>query len=160
MPGASSRWPSTSSPRRQDVPDGEHIVVDVNGRSVGIFNVERRVLRAAEPVPASGRSDVRGPDGRPAWSPTVPASSASTTDHKLLACPWHGWEFDIKTGQSYFDPMRTRIRQYPVEVEDGHLVAEELSDAESGTSLVKGPYTAETVAVSVEQDYLVVRMRG
>ena len=81
-------------------------------------------------------------------------------DHKLLVCPWHGWEFDIRTGESYFDPMRTRIRRYPVDVESGDLVAEELSDAESGTSLVKGPYTAETVAVSVEEDYLVVRMRG
>ena len=60
-----------------------------------------------------------------------------------------------RSGDQYFDPLRTRIRQYPVEVEGGQLVTAELADAASGTKLVKGPYTAETITVSVEADYLV-----
>ena len=47
-------------------------------------------------------------------------------DHKLLACPWHGWEFDVKTGQSDCDPARLRLRKFPVEVENGQIVASEL----------------------------------
>ncbi len=61
----------------------------------------------------------------------------------LNRCPWHGWEFDIRTGQSYCDPKRFRARAYPVKVEPG-------------SSVVKGPYIAETLAVSVESDYVVV----
>ena len=64
---------------------------------------------------------------------------------EILRCPWHGWEFDIKTGQSYCDPERIRTRSYPVEVT-------------AGTKLVEGPYVAETIQVSVEEEYLVVEM--
>lgn len=38
---------------------------------------------------------------------------------EILRCPWHGWEFDVRTGQSYIDPARTRVRTYPVELEPG-----------------------------------------
>ena len=62
---------------------------------------------------------------------------------EIIRCPWHGWEFDIRTGQSYCDPKRFRVRAYPVNVEPGSAV-------------VKGPYVAETLAVSVESDYVVV----
>ena len=61
-------------------------------------------------------------------------------DHPL---PWHGWEFDIRTGQSWCDPTRVRARPYAVSVQPG-------------TRLVAGPYVAETVPVSVENDYVVV----
>ena len=50
---------------------------------------------------------------------------------EFLRCPWHGWEFDIRTGQSWCDPHSTRARQFAVTVE-------------SGEKLVKGPYVAET----------------
>jgi 3-phenylpropionate/trans-cinnamate dioxygenase ferredoxin subunit len=62
---------------------------------------------------------------------------------EIIRCPWHGWEFDVRTGQSYCDPKRFRAKAYPVNVEPG-------------ASVVKGPYVAETIAVSVESDYLVV----
>ncbi len=62
---------------------------------------------------------------------------------ELLRCPWHGWEFDIRTGQSWCDPTRVRARPYAVTVQPG-------------TRLVAGPYVAETVPVSVENDYVVV----
>ena len=62
---------------------------------------------------------------------------------EILRCPWHGWEFDIRTGQSYCDPKKFRTRAYPVNVEPG-------------TNVVKGPYVAETIEVSVESDYVVV----
>jgi len=41
------------------------------------------------------------------------------------------------------EPKRFRTRAYPVNIEPG-------------TSLVKGPYVAETIRVSVENDYVVV----
>jgi Rieske 2Fe-2S protein len=30
----------------------------------------------------------------------------------IIRCPWHGWEFDIRTGQSYGDPKRFCARDY------------------------------------------------
>ena len=62
---------------------------------------------------------------------------------EILRCPWHGWEFDIRTGQSWCDPDSVKARQFKVSVEPG-------------ATLVKGPYVAETFAVAVEENYLVI----
>lgn len=32
---------------------------------------------------------------------------------EVLTCPWHGWEFDINTGQALANPQ-ARVRTYPV----------------------------------------------
>ena len=64
---------------------------------------------------------------------------------EIIRCPWHGWEFDIRTGQSYCDPKRFRAKAYPANIE-------------SGANVVKGPYVAETLKVSVENDYVVVEL--
>jgi 3-phenylpropionate/trans-cinnamate dioxygenase ferredoxin subunit len=62
---------------------------------------------------------------------------------EIIRCPWHGWEFDVRTGQSYCEPERIQVRSYPVEVAEGQRV-------------VQGPYVAETVPVTVEEQYVVV----
>ena len=75
--------------------------------------------------------------------PGQPGEYLFSRPGELLRCPWHGWEFDIRTGQSWCDPTRVRARPYTVSVQPG-------------TRLVAGPYVAETVPVSVENDYVVV----
>lgn len=39
---------------------------------------------------------------------------------KVLRCPWHGWEFDVMTGESVIDSA-VRLRSYPVEVQNGSV---------------------------------------
>ena len=34
-----------------------------------------------------------------------------STSEIHLVCPWHGWEFDVRTGQSWCDPDNTYVRQ-------------------------------------------------
>ena len=68
---------------------------------------------------------------------------------EIVRCPWHGWEFDIRTGQSYFDPARVRVRRYEVTVESG---APELPQEEAPA--------VETYPVSVEQQNVVVEILG
>lgn len=43
-------------------------------------------------------------------------------DHSQLhiACPWHGWEFNVDTGRSVIN-RRVRLRAYEVVEEDGSL---------------------------------------
>jgi hypothetical protein len=64
---------------------------------------------------------------------------------EMLRCPWHGWEFDIRTGQSWCDPAKVRVKTYPVTVEPG-------------AELAKGPYVATTYSVTVEDDYVLVEI--
>ena len=56
-------------------------------------------------------------------------SSPGECTYKVLAgrdivkCPWHGYEYDVKTGSTLFDPDR-KLRTFKVHEEDGHIVAE------------------------------------
>ena len=38
----------------------------------------------------------------------------------VLTCPWHGWQYDVRTGQNEFD-LAIRLRTYDVQVEDGEI---------------------------------------
>ncbi|BCB89879.1 Rieske (2Fe-2S) protein [Phytohabitans suffuscus] len=158
--------------RASDLGVGEKMAVEVNGRSIALFNVDGRYYGLLNSCPHRGADLCQG-RFLPLVTSTMPGKYTYDAERPLLACPWHGWEFDVTTGQSYFDPAGTRGRPYKVEVEKGALVAEELrrgsldltpeqyarATAASGQGRVPGPYTAETVAVSVEDDYLVVDLR-
>ena len=37
-----------------------------------------------------------------------------------LTCPWHGWQYDVRTGQNEFD-LAIQLRTYDVQVEDGEV---------------------------------------
>jgi 3-phenylpropionate/trans-cinnamate dioxygenase ferredoxin subunit len=41
---------------------------------------------------------------------------------EILACPWHGWEYDLSSGRSLTSPDRVRVRTYPVHVEGGRVL--------------------------------------
>ena len=41
----------------------------------------------------------------------------------VIACPWHGWTFDVRTGESPIDP-EMKVRCYPVQVESGDIILE------------------------------------
>jgi 3-phenylpropionate/trans-cinnamate dioxygenase ferredoxin subunit len=49
--------------------------------------------------------------------PSRPGEYVWARDGEILRCPWHGWEFDITTGRSIFNPHKTRVRAYEVTVE-------------------------------------------
>jgi 3-phenylpropionate/trans-cinnamate dioxygenase ferredoxin subunit len=77
--------------------------------------------------------------------PSNPGAYRYERRGEIVRCPWHGWEFDLRSGQSWFDPVHTRVRSYEVRVEPGAAVA-------------RGPYVAETYRVSVEDQYVVVEV--
>ena len=74
-----------------------------------------------------------------------PGSYQFSRRGELVRCPWHGWEFDLRTGKSRCEPDRTRVRSYDLKVEPG-------------SALTEGPLKAETFAVSVEKQYVVVEV--
>jgi 3-phenylpropionate/trans-cinnamate dioxygenase ferredoxin subunit len=128
--------------RAVEVAPGHCKIVNVNGREIGVFNLNGEYFALANRCPHEG-----GPLCQGKIIPLVqsdgPGQYRLARHQEFLRCPWHGWEFEIRTGQSWCDPKSTRARQFQVKVE-------------SGESLVKGPYVAETFPVSVEEDYLVV----
>jgi nitrite reductase/ring-hydroxylating ferredoxin subunit len=146
-----------------DFENGDRKIVDVNGKSIGVFRVDDQFYALRNRCPhqygplcvgtlapravSAGPGDVKMDSGPP-----------------LLACPWHGWEYDIATGQSFMGPGRGNMAAlaYDVSVLPGSELAPAGEGAEESPAearpdgRVPGPYVAETVPVSVEQDYVVV----
>ena len=48
---------------------------------------------------------------------SVPGAFEYDSSRQILTCPWHGWEFDVRTGRSWCDPVGLRVRTYDVSVE-------------------------------------------
>jgi nitrite reductase/ring-hydroxylating ferredoxin subunit len=126
-----------------EIPPGSRKLVVVDRREIGVYNVGGEFFALRNRCPHQG-----GPlcDGRVLRhvESSAPGDYRFGDSH-LIACPWHGWEFDLRTGQSWFDPARTRVRPYPVAVE-------------SGETLAKGPYVAETYPVTIEHDYVTIEL--
>lgn len=155
-PGTAKRPQKYVVARTEQIPEDGRLIVDVGGREVGIFNIKGNFYGMLNRCPHVGGPLCQGQLVNTVTS-TAPGDITLDESQDLLTCPWHNWEFDIKTGQSYWDPKHMRARPFAVDVETGHEVAEQVQD---GTlSRVKGPYQAETIEVTVESDYVVLSMR-
>lgn len=142
--------------RTEEIPEGRRLIVDVGGREVGIFNIKGRYYGMLNRCPHVGGPLCQGQLVNTVTS-TGPGHITLDESQDLLTCPWHNWEFDIKTGQSYWDPKHMRARPFAVGVEAGEDVAEQVQDGTLGR--IKGPYRAETIEVTVESDYVVLSLR-
>ena len=38
-----------------------------------------------------------------------------------LVCPWHGWEYDLQTGQVVDDPQ-SKVAVYPIKIDNGEVL--------------------------------------
>jgi nitrite reductase/ring-hydroxylating ferredoxin subunit len=139
------REPTTRATRHvvahvDEIPPGSRKIVEVAGRSIGVFNVDGAFHALRNRCPHQG-----GPLCEGFVMSSLSSSGPGHYDHDAgearIRCPWHGWEFDLRTGQSWFDPEHTRVKTYRVSVEDGP---------------VPGPYVAERYPVTVEDSYVVV----
>ena len=48
-----------------------------------------------------------------------PLGEGRLADH-VLTCPWHGWQYDVRTGENEFD-RAIQLKTYEVRVEDGQV---------------------------------------
>jgi len=82
-----------------DVKPGHGIVAEVGGKTLAVFNVDgtfhaidNTCVHRGGPL---GEGDVEG---------------------HVVACPWHGWQFDMKTGECLKNPS-AKVDVYQVKVE-------------------------------------------
>lgn len=125
-----------------DVPPGTRKLVDVRGRAVVVFNLDGEFFALSNRCPHRGGSLVDGKQTGLVES-SEPGEYCYSRRGEIIRCPWHAWEFDIRTGKSWCSPARIHVRQFAVAVEKGE-------------GLVEGPYVAETFPVSIEDEYVVV----
>jgi 3-phenylpropionate/trans-cinnamate dioxygenase ferredoxin subunit len=166
--------------KTDDVAEGAGMLVTVANRSIGIFKVGGEFYGLMNKCPHLGGELCKG-RLTGALTSSGPGDFHFDPETVLIMCPWHGWEYDVRTGQSYLNPKTRPARPYQVQVENGGEVTIELDEGRVGVvdsergrvgqaaprsadiaarvaDRTPGPYTAETVSVTVEDDYIVVNL--
>ena len=89
-----------------DVPAGTAKELTAAGRVIALYNVDGRFFALDGVCPHAG-----GPLGN------------GVLEGNVVTCPWHGWQFDVSTGQHC---LNANIQQtsYNVSVEDNDIFVE------------------------------------
>jgi len=125
-----------------EIPPGSRKLVTADGRAIVVFNLGGEFFALSNRCPHRGGSLCEGNLTGLVLS-DEPGHYNYIRRGEIIRCPWHSWEFDIRTGKSWCDPDKVKARRFGVSVE-------------KGAKLIEGPYVAETFRVSVENDYVVV----
>jgi len=90
----------------EDCPRGEARELVVADRILALFNVEGEFFALDGVCPHQG-----GPLGKGKLAGCV------------VTCPWHGWQFDVRTGQHQVTAS-LRHPRFPVKVEAGNVLVD------------------------------------
>ena len=150
--------------RTTDIPPGGNKVVAIDGRDIVVFHVNGEFFALLNRCPHEGAPLDKAACVARLTSPEPGVYQRSRVG-ELLRCAWHGWDFDMRNGQSWFDPKRVRVRAFPVAVARGEDLAKEFDETFDGGLEMdrdgereKGPYVAETFPVHVEDSYVIVEV--
>jgi nitrite reductase/ring-hydroxylating ferredoxin subunit len=121
----------------EDLDIGDRIIREIGGSEVAVINASGEFVAVANYCVHAG-----GPicEGTLAGMITAEAGEWEwrwERDGEILACPWHGWEFDLHSGEFLSDP-RYRLITYDVEIDDGTVfVVTGGSDADDEATTAK-----------------------
>jgi nitrite reductase (NADH) small subunit len=129
--------------RVSELPAGGRKIVEADGRSIGVFNVNGSFYALRNSCPHQAAPLCLGAI-KGMTMPSKPGEYIWGREGEIVRCPWHGWEFDILTGRSIFNPHKTRVKAYDVTVET------RLEDEEDES--------VETFEVTVEDGWVVLHV--
>jgi nitrite reductase (NADH) small subunit len=86
-----------------DVAPGTAKLVTVDGKDIALFNVDGTFYALDNECPHRG-----GPLGE------------GDLEGCIVTCPWHAWQYDVRTGESITDDLK--VARYDVKVEGGDVL--------------------------------------
>jgi 3-phenylpropionate/trans-cinnamate dioxygenase ferredoxin subunit len=106
--------------RLEDFPEGAQKVIDVAGYSMGVYNISG-TLFAIRNVCPHALGPICGAEATGTYLPSEPGEYRWGLEGRVLRCQWHGWEFDITTGEALFGTDRRSLSRFPVFIQDGSV---------------------------------------
>jgi nitrite reductase (NADH) small subunit len=107
-----------------DFGDGDMKLVEIGRHEVVLLRLGGEVFAMRNSCPhaaakiCAGRVIPRGYAEVPG-----PGSRKVDAQNRVVACPWHGWEFDPRDGRALADP-RMRLKVWPTKVADDRVYVE------------------------------------
>ena len=106
-----------------ELPPGTCRIVAAGGRRFGVFNIHGTYYALLDRCPHGGAPLCQGRVGGLTTGDAPGTELTRVRDGEILRCPWHGWEFDIATGETVTKPV-VRVKTFNARVEDGRVVVE------------------------------------
>jgi nitrite reductase (NADH) small subunit len=104
---------------------GERVVAQIAGREVAVFDLGDGYVAYLNWCAHQGGPCAEGALTGTYETGSDPESGAPSVEWgregEILNCPWHGWEYDVETGECLSRPD-VALPSYPVRVENGDLV--------------------------------------
>ncbi len=88
-----------------DLPPGRSAVVEVGEEEIALFNVKGEIFAIENACPHAGAALGRGD---------------LCEESGTVACPWHGWSIDVRSGACRSDVAT--VRTFPVRIEGGEIL--------------------------------------
>lgn len=149
-----------------ELPPGEKRIVEIEGLSIGVFNVDGEFYALANLCPHQLAPLCEGRITGETVSSAV-GEYETVREGEIIQCPWHGWKFDIEDGTSAFNPHEVATRTFEVAVEspeapdddrESDFEDEEASAqaCEYGTELMGDEPPLDTYEVEIEAERVVL----
>jgi len=110
-----------------EIPEKGVVVAQAGDLQVGVFRVKGRLYayenRCAHQGGPVCRGDVLGRFEEPIGPGGESLGLVQSEERIDIACPWHGWEYDIETGEHIAD-RQIKLRGFPVYEDDGAVYVE------------------------------------
>jgi nitrite reductase/ring-hydroxylating ferredoxin subunit len=107
-----------------DFDEGDRVIIEVNGTEIGVFRhgdgfvaYENRCLHQGGP--ACEGVLIGKVEAVMAEDKTISGERFSETQIHFV-CPWHGWEYDLSTGEAVAD-RRLKLRRFDVVERDNQV---------------------------------------
>ncbi len=113
--------PNEGVVRMDSVAENGGLICSVDGRDVVLARCGDDVFAFGNRCPHQGASMLTGRIGAAVLPGAEPGEMLLDEDRMVVRCPWHGWEFDVRTGKSLHDPNRKRIVSYRTEILEGEI---------------------------------------
>lgn len=114
----------------EEFEEGEGTRVEVEGIPIAVFNLNGEFFGIADNCPHKNLPLHKAGHDRYLSSDIDPEDAPAGIKGKLdgekctVQCPWHQWEWDLKTGENLRPETRDRVPTYQVEVDGENVVLE------------------------------------
>lgn len=108
-----------------EIADGERLVTQIKGREIAIFHQDGEYYAylnwCAHQGGPCGEGPLTGTEIASYNRETGEVESRWEREGEILNCPWHGWEYDLTSGDC-LSRKGVTLPSYPIEVADGKIV--------------------------------------
>lgn len=107
--------------KTSEISDTKFLIKEINNRSYGVIKIDGEYHALWNVCPHEGAEICRGKVS----GTTLPSDVGEFQfglENKVISCPWHGWEFDVRDGKPLFQTKKQiKVMKAQVKQDEGNI---------------------------------------